>query len=105
MANDIFIVTTDEIPMPNVIEKFWGMVEYTAPIKISKKKSVLSRTIFDKKEKENDHQTVYEGFLNCIPQEANGIIGIKVSTSIQEFTNGTFLYITYIGTPVKYKLI
>ena len=101
MANDIIAVTTDEIPIPNVIEKFWSMVEYTGIIEISNKD--IFRTLFEKNK--NEHQTVYEGFLNHIPQEANGVIGIKVSTSTQQFTDGTFLYITYIGTPVKYKLI
>ena len=101
MSRDIISVTTDQIPMPHIIENYWGIIEFTAQIEISKKG--LIREIIDRNK--NEHQIAYDMFLESMPKEANGVIGVKVSTSAQQFNDGTFLYITYIGTPVKYRLV
>ena len=47
----------------------------------------------------NEHQEAYERLSNSVPQGANAILGVKTSTAIQVFTEGTYLYITYKGTP------
>ncbi|MHB8292379.1 MAG: hypothetical protein ACYDB5_10710 [bacterium] len=101
MLRNIIMVTTDKIPMPHIIENYWSMIEFTAQIEISKK-GLIRKLIEGEK---NEHEIAYSSFLESMPKEANGVIGVKVSTSAQQFNNGTFLYITYIGTPIKYKLV
>jgi hypothetical protein len=50
------------------------------------------------------HETTKGHFLaNQAPEGANAIIGIQISTSSQQFTNGTFLYLTAVGTPIIYE--
>ena len=47
----------------------------------------------------NEYQEVIDSFVESAPPEANAILGVQISTSTQHFSNGTFMYITYIGTP------
>jgi hypothetical protein len=98
MARNIDAFTTNQIPMPHIIEKFWRIVQYTATVEISNQGIIPKRY---------EEQESIDNFLNSIfiPEEANAVIGVKISTSAQDFTNRKFLYITYIGTPVKYTLI
>ncbi len=95
----MYILTTDTIPLDVTIKEVWGLVETTYPIEISQKGLIRSIT----QSKRNEHQEAYDTFLNAVRggyPNANFVIGTKVSTSVGSFNNGTFLYITYIGTPV-----
>lgn len=47
----------------------------------------------------NEYQEVIDSFADSAPDEANAILGVQIATSSQQFSNGTFLYVTYIGTP------
>lgn len=47
----------------------------------------------------NEYQEAIDAFVNNCPNEANAVLGVKISTSSQQFNNGTFIYVTYIGTP------
>lgn len=95
----MYVLTTDSIPFDVVIKEVFPMIESTYPVEISKKGFIRSIT----EAKKNDHQLAYDSFVdgvrNSCPQ-ANFVIGTKVSTAVGSFNNGTFLYITYIGTPV-----
>jgi len=91
------IVTTTEILQENLKIKFmYSMIEITHKIQISQKgfiKGFLERN-------RNEHQEAYDKFIANAPSEANAIIGVKHSTTTHVFSEGTFLFITYIGTPV-----
>lgn len=93
------VLTTDSIPFDVTVKEVFSMMESTYPAEISKKGFIRSITEANK----NDHQLAYDSFVasvrNAYPQ-ANFVIGTKVSTAVGSFNNGTFLYITYIGTPV-----
>lgn len=72
------------------------MIEITHKIRISQKgliKGFLER-------KRDEHQEAIEKLIESAPSEANAIIGVKHSTATHTFPEGTFLFITYIGTPV-----
>lgn len=51
----------------------------------------------------NEYQEAFDSLNSQVPSEANAVVGIQVSTATHEFTNGTFLYVTLIGTPVLYE--
>ena len=93
------VLTTDSIPFGVTIKEVWGLIETTSAIEISNKGFI--RSIVESKR--NEHQEAFDTFViavrNGYPQ-ANFVIGTKVSTAVGSFKNGTFLYITYIGTPV-----
>jgi regulator of nucleoside diphosphate kinase len=95
----LYVLTTDSIPFDVTVKDVFAMIESTYPVEISKKGFLRSITEANK----NDHQLAYDSFVagvrNTYPQ-ANFVIGTKVSTAVGSFNNGTFLYITYIGTPV-----
>lgn len=48
--------------------------------------------------KRNEHQEAYDAFVSSAGKQGNVIYGVKVSTSVGQFKNGSFLYITYYGT-------
>ncbi|SHO20321.1 Putative uncharacterized protein [Moritella viscosa] len=52
-----------------------------------------------------EYQEAMDLLAQSAPSGANAIIGIKVASSIQKFPNGTFLHLTYIGTPITYEEI
>lgn len=60
----------------------------------------LMRGIMDRNK--NEYNEAIEYFKRLAPREANAIIGVQISTSAQNFSNGTFLYLTIAGTPVLY---
>ena len=94
------VLTTDSIPFDVTVKEVFSMMESTYPIEISKKGLFRS---FITEANRNEHQEAFDAFViavrNSCPQ-ANFVIGAKVSTAVGSFSNGTFLCITYIGTPV-----
>lgn len=71
------------------------MIQITGTVEVSNKGMI--RELFERKR--NEYQEVIDAFVDTAPTEANAILGVQISTSSQSFNNGTFLYVTYIGTP------
>lgn len=94
----MLLLSTDHVPVSHEIEAVYNMIEITYRIQISSKG--LIRGLIEKGR--NEHEEALEYLVKAAPQGANGIIGIKVSSAAQTFNDGTFLYLTYIGTPIKF---
>ena len=95
------ILTTDTIPLDVTVQELYGLVEITYPLPLEISKWISSPLA---EAKRNEHHrealvTFVDAVRNLYPK-ANFVIGTKVSTAVGSFSNGTFLYITYIGTPV-----
>lgn len=89
------LFSTDQMPLGIEVKQIYSMIQVTGTVEISNKG--LLRGIFEKNK--NEYQEVMDRLINSAPDEANAIIGVQVSTAAQGFNNGSFLYITYIGTP------
>lgn len=90
------ITTTETLPEHLKIKSMFSMIEITHKIQISQKgwiKGFLER-------KRDEHQEALDKLIENAPAEANAIISVKHSTTTHTFPQGTFLFITYIGTPV-----
>lgn len=90
-----FLFTTDKLPDNKTIKEIFSIVQYTGAVEVSNKGII--RGYLEKNR--NEYQEVMDAFINSAPTEANAIIGVQVSTTSQSFKNGTFLYLTYTGTP------
>ena len=97
----MLLLSTDHIPVSHEIETVYDMVEVTYRIQISSKG--LIQGLLEKKR--NEHEEAMQFLVKAAPKEANAIIGIKVSSATQAFNDGTFLYLTYIGTPVAFRRV
>ncbi|HEO98986.1 MAG TPA: heavy metal-binding domain-containing protein [Epsilonproteobacteria bacterium] len=92
----MMVTTTETLPENLKIKSMFSMIEITYKIQISQKgliKGFLER-------KRNEHQEALDKLIENAPSEANAIIGVKHSTATHVFPEGSFLFITYIGTPV-----
>jgi regulator of nucleoside diphosphate kinase len=89
------LLTTDKLPNNKKIDFLFTMTQYTGMVEVSSKGIIRKRLEKDK----NEYQEVLNSFINTAPTEANVIMNVRVSTTTQEYTNGTFMYLTYIGTP------
>lgn len=89
------ILTTDVLPDGVVVKEVFSMIQLTGTVEVSSKG--LIRGLLEKNK--NEYQEIIDSFVRSAPTEANAIIGVQISTSAQSFNNGTFLYVTYIGTP------
>jgi regulator of nucleoside diphosphate kinase len=97
----MLLLSTDHIPVPHEIETVFDMVEVTYQIQISSKgliQGLLERN-------RNEHNEAMQFLVKAAPNGANAIIGIKVSSATQAFNRDTFLYLTYIGTPVAFRQV
>jgi len=91
------IVTTTETLQENFkIKVMFSMIEITYKIQISQKGLIKSLIEGNR----NEHQEAFDRLVASAPREANAIIGVKHSTTTHQFSEGSFLFITYIGTPV-----
>jgi hypothetical protein len=95
----MLVISTDTMPPGVELVESLGLMEVTAPIQISAKK--LAQALFQKNR--NEHQDVFDQFVNSAPDGANIIYGVKVSTATAVFNEGTFLFLTYIGTAGRAK--
>ncbi len=92
----MLLLTTQALPEGMFIKDVFSMVLINKAIEVSNKgviRNMLERT-------RNEYQEAMDFLVEQAPSEANAIIGIQVSTSTQQFSNGTFLYLTAVGTPV-----
>lgn len=90
---DIF--STEQMPEGIKIKTLFPMILTVGKVQVSQKG--LLKKILDKDK--NEAQEIIDQLIDIAPTEANAIIGVKVSTSIAVYKEGTFLHITYIGTP------
>ena len=95
----MLLLTTSSLPEGFVVKEVFTMVLVNKTIEVSSK-GVL-RGLFERNR--NEYQEALDFLASQAPNEANAIIGIQVSTSTQQFSNGTFLYLTAVGTPVVYS--
>lgn len=96
----MLLLSTEVLPSNCEIKEMYSMVQITRAIEVSKKG--LLRNIFEKNA--NEYQEAINQLSESAPSDANAIIGIKATSSMQQFSNGTFLYLTYIGTPITYQV-
>ncbi len=92
---DKIIFTTENLPEGIIVKEAFDMIQVTGTVEISNKGMI--RGLIERKR--NEYQEVIDSFVNSAPSESNAILGVQISTSSQQFRNGTFLHITYIGTP------
>ncbi|MFC4701188.1 hypothetical protein ACFO4O_13530 [Glaciecola siphonariae] len=90
------ILTGDKLPQGMAIAEAYNMIQFTGTIEISDRGIVVG--LFERKR--TDYQDIIDNFSAQAPTDANAIVGVQVSTSTQSFGDVTYLYITYIGTPV-----
>lgn len=92
----MLLLTTDKLPEGYVIKEAFSMLLMNKTIEISNKGLVRGLLERDR----NEYNEALELLESQAPEGANAIIGITVSTTTQQFTDGTFLYMTIVGTPV-----
>ncbi|WP_371194775.1 hypothetical protein [Glaciecola sp. SC05] len=90
------ILTNNTLPEGMVIAEVFSMIQFTGTIEISDRGIVVG--LFEKKRTE--YQDIIDNFAASAPAEANAITGVQISTTTQAFEGITYLYITYVGTPV-----
>ena len=93
------ITTTETLLEHLKMKSIFSMIEITHKIQISQKgwiKGFMER-------KHDEYQEALDNLIESAPSEANAIIGVKHSTATHTFPQGTFLFITYIGTPVVFE--
>jgi uncharacterized protein YbjQ (UPF0145 family) len=94
----MLLLTTSSLPEGFVIKEAFTMVLINKAIEVSNKGII--RSLLEKNQ--NEYQEALDFLASQAPKEANAIIGIQISTSTHQFSNGTFLYLTAVGTPVIY---
>lgn len=95
------VITGDILPDDIKIDYIIGIIESTYPIEISNKGFIRSITERNK----NEHTEAYSQFVNYASkvkgpngEYPNLLYGVRISSSIGSFNNGTFLYLTYCAT-------
>lgn len=91
----MFTSTVEVLPEGMIIKELFSMVENTYMVDLSKK-GILQKALSYEVE---SAAVALETFIESVDKKANAIIGIRTSTTTASFKNGTFLYITYSGTP------
>ena len=97
----MLLLTIDTLPEGVEIEQFYGLIQITMPIEISQKN--LLRRITEGNEDNGQQKAIDALAQQASSLGANLVYGIKQSTTIGQFNNGTYLYITYIGTAALVK--
>lgn len=92
----MLITTTSALPANFEIKSIFSLVLVTQSIEVSNKG--LIRNLIEKKR--NGYDEAIALLIKQAPAEANAIISVQVSTAIQNFSNGVFLSLTLVGTPV-----
>ena len=95
----MLLLTTSSLPEGFIFKEAFSMILINKTIEVSNKGII--RGLMEKSR--NEYQEALDFLVSQAPEEANAIIGIQISTSTQQFSNGTFLYLTAIGTPVVYE--
>lgn len=92
----MFFSTTETAAENIKIKNILGVVEYTSVIKISAQGLFDVIKGFNKKSPELEAKNYLISEVHALG--GNALIGLRVDTAIANFSNGTFLYKTYIGT-------
>lgn len=90
------LLTSDNLPQGMVVAEVFNMIQFTGTVEISDRGVVVG--MFERKRTE--YQDIIDHFAQSAPSEANAITGVQVSTTTQSFADVTYMYVTYIGTPV-----
>lgn len=98
----MLLITTSILPQGIEIKESFSVVMATHSFQISKKSAFSS--LFGSNKEESIADVMNDLIAQC-PGTANAIIGIQISTTSQQLSDGAFLYITAIGTPVNYGRI
>lgn len=97
----MLLLTTPTLPDGCIVKEAFNLVLINHQIEVSTKG--LIRGLLEKKR--NEYQDALDLLASQAPKEANAIISVQISTSTQQFSNGTFLYLTVVGTPVFYEVV
>jgi regulator of nucleoside diphosphate kinase len=97
----MLLLTVPTLPENCVVETAYSLVYANHRIEISNKGFL--RNLIEPKNTD-EFAVAFELLAKFAPPEANAIIGIQVSTSTQHFSDGTFMYLTLVGTPVQYVM-
>lgn len=92
----MILLTTTQLPEGKVIKTAYSLIYAQRAIKISTKgifEAIATRG-------KNEYDEALSHFSSLAPNEANAIVGVQISTSTQQFSDGTFLYLSIVGTPV-----
>ncbi len=95
----MLLLSTETLPANCEIKVMYSMVQFTRAIEVSKKRVI--RSFLDRNK--NEYQEALDQLATCAPSDANAIIGIKATSSTQQFSDGTYMFLTYIGTPITYQ--
>lgn len=91
----MLLLTTDVLPEDFTVTKLFGLVEVTTPIELTEKNFLRRMT----EGEINGHQLAVDNLTKQAKDTGGNLVyGIKTSTAIGTFNNGSFLYLTYIGT-------
>ncbi|MEQ1601329.1 MAG: hypothetical protein HOP04_01695 [Methylophilaceae bacterium] len=100
----MLLITTPALPEGLVVKKAWSLVSVTQAIQISRKTVAQSLGgLFTGTNDRDEFKEALRDLAAKAPAQANAITGIQSSSTSQQFANGTFLYLTLIGTPVFYE--
>ena len=95
----MLLLSTETLLANCEIIEMYSMIQITRSIEVSNKG--LIRGFLERNK--NEYQEALDQLAECAPSGANAIIGIKATSSTQQFSNGTYMYLTYIGTPITYQ--
>lgn len=90
----MLIVTTDTLPPGIELRECYGMILVNYPVEISNKG--LVRGLLERNRNEYDEALMM--LQKAAPSGANVLYGVNVSTSVGQFNNGAFLYLTMTAT-------
>lgn len=90
------LITGDILPSTMSVAEVFSMVQFTGTVEISERGTVVG--LFERKR--TNEQDIIDQFAASAPSEANAIVGVQVSTATHRFGELSYLYITYVGTPV-----
>jgi uncharacterized protein YbjQ (UPF0145 family) len=92
----MLLLTTHILPEGYVIKEIFSLLLMNKTIEISNKGMVRGLLERDR----NEYNEALELLESQAPEGANAIIGIQIATTTQQFSDGTFLFLTMVGTPI-----
>lgn len=94
----MLITTTSTLPDGYRIEELFSACVVCHSVRISKEHFIKE---WLQKEERNDINDAISDLVAKAPSGANAMLSVQVSTTSQQFKNGTFIYLTLMGTPAK----
>ena len=83
------IISTGELPVGMEINEIYPMVQATGSFEFRPGRNTEELML----------EKIKEELINKSPEEANAIIGVKVTTTANNYPGGSTIFATYIGTP------